>query len=588
MPSATATTADIKVMPDNDVEEKNQATDNVQVCDTTASQDASNTVSTDLAKRDKVALPSDIEDVHECLDEQTEREDEATLDNTLVYPLIEIFPQACPKFIKTICRGKTNKPGVLDRLITQILEQQNYSKQQKDPSPEHKMYAEELAMLKEKFPDADASELKIFISDLLETKKYPTMKDYLRKQQISAQQKQYTTDFKVENFLEVIPDPMAYFEDPKRKGAIIVDNESVCYAICFLQNQFSRVSLRVIRRIVKKHKHNCLAAYKELQKVNPLTYFKSKRGERTTPELKKVKEAKEKLEAKEAGLLQTCSCCYDDEVMPKDIYKCENGCVFCKNCVRSGAEVAFGDGKLDFVCLNNYTSHFNLQTLQAVLNPKMFSKVALKKQVEEVKAAGIEDLETCPFCDFVTIPAREDKLFRCLNPECMKESCRSCKEPSRLPLRCEEVEKEDNVKVRTYIEDKMTEALVRKCYNCGMKFIKADGCNKMTWSCGALTCYVCNQPVRDYKHFNRPGGVRFDLCPLFSDTNKLHQEAVLKGAEAAKKEIGVDKNPSKLKIDPTADVAQHYNKIKKKKPVTMPLYRNPPPLDGPHVINTPQ
>ncbi|KAF2880357.1 hypothetical protein ILUMI_25820, partial [Ignelater luminosus] len=268
--------------------------------------------------------------------------------------------------------------------------------------------------------------------------------------------------------------------------------------------------------------------------------------------LKKVKETKEKLEAKEAGLLQTCSCCYDDDVMPKDIYKCKNGCVFYKDCVCSGAEVAFGDGKLDFVCLNNCTSHFNLQTLQAVLNPKMFSKVALKKQVEEVKAAGIEDLETCPLVSL-----------------------------------CEEVEKEDDVKVRTYIEDKMTEALVRKCYNCGMKFNKADGCNKMTCSCGALMCYVCNQPVRDYKHFNGPGGVRFDLCPLFSDTNKLHQEAVLKGAEAAKKEIGVDKNPSKLKIDPTADVARHYNKIKKKKPVTVPLYSNPPPLDGPHVINMP-
>ncbi|KAF2904452.1 hypothetical protein ILUMI_01733, partial [Ignelater luminosus] len=529
MPSATATTDDIIVMADN-----------IQVCDTTASQD---TVLPDLAKHDKVALPSDIEDVHERLDEET------TLDNTLVCPLMEIFPQVCPKFIERICRGKTNKPGVLDSLITVILEQQNYPKQQKEPSPEEKMYAEELAMLKEIFPDADPSylqvhydrlshkpnELKIFISDLLETKKYPTMKDYLRKQQISAQQKQYTTDFKVENFLDVIPDPIAYFEDPKRKGAIIVDSESVHYAICFLQNQFSRVSLRIIRRIVKKHKHNCLAAYKELQKVNPKTYRKSKRGTRTMPEviqnipllqeiafiehrdeieeylkLRKVQEAEEKLEAKEAGLLQTCSCCYDDEVMPTDIYECENGCVFCKDCVRICAEIAFGEGKLDFACLNNCTSHFNLQTLQAVLNPKMFSKIALKKQVEEVKAAGIEDLETCPFCDFVTIPAEEDKLFRCLNPECMKESCRLCKEPSHVPLRCEEVEKEDNIKVRTYIEDKMTEALVRKCYNCGIKFIKADGCNKMTCSCGALMCYVCNQPVRDYKHFNGPGEDRFD------------------------------------------------------------------------------
>lgn len=70
-------------------------------------------------------------------------------------------------------------------------------------------------------------------------------------------------------------------------------------------------------------------------------------------------------------------------------------------------------------------------------------------------------------------------------------------------------------------------------------------------------------------------------CPLYSDTNNLHEQAVLQGAEAAKKEIGVDKNPSKLKIDPTADVTQHYNEIKKKNPVMVPPYENP----GPHVIN---
>lgn len=91
----------------------------------------------------------------------------------------------------------------------------------------------------------------------------------------------------------------------------------------------------------------------------------------------------------------------------------------------------------------------------------MFSKVAQRKQLEEVKAAGINELEMCPFCDFATIPAPEDKLFKCLNPECMKESCRQCKEPSHIPYHCDEIEKDDDVKKRTYIENKMTEALVR-------------------------------------------------------------------------------------------------------------------------------
>lgn len=91
----------------------------------------------------------------------------------------------------------------------------------------------------------------------------------------------------------------------------------------------------------------------------------------------------------------------------------------------------------------------------------MFSKVVQKRQLQEVKAAGIEDLELCPYCDFATIPPAGDKIFYCLNPECMKETCRLCKEPAHVPLRCEEVEKKDEVDMRTYIENKMTEALLR-------------------------------------------------------------------------------------------------------------------------------
>lgn len=63
-------------------------------------------------------------------------------------------------------------------------------------------------------------------------------------------------------------------------------------------------------------------------------------------------------------------------------------------------------------------------TFQGVLNPSVLSKMLQRKQLEEVKAAGIEDLESCPFCDFASILPREDKVFRCLNPECMRESCR--------------------------------------------------------------------------------------------------------------------------------------------------------------------
>ena len=52
-------------------------------------------------------------------------------------------------------------------------------------------------------------------------------------------------------------------------------------------------------------------------------------------------------------------------------------------------------------------------------------------------------------------------MFRCHDPDCGKESCRLCRELSHIPLRCDEIEKDNEVRKRTYIENKMTE--VRNC-----------------------------------------------------------------------------------------------------------------------------
>ncbi|KAL3284082.1 hypothetical protein HHI36_018250, partial [Cryptolaemus montrouzieri] len=104
-----------------------------------------------------------------------------------------------------------------------------------------------------------------------------------------------------------------------------------------------------------------------------------------------------------------------------------------------------------------------------------------------------------------------------------------------------------------------------KCWKCGISFYKEEGCNKMTCSCGAHMCYLCGKPVTDYKHFNGIGGDRFDLCPLYSDTLAINQQNVLKGAQAAKEEIGIA-GTSGLKIDPTADVEKHFKDRAKKLP----------------------
>lgn len=168
-----------------------------------------------------------------------------------------------------------------------------------------------------------------------------------------------------------------------------------------------------------------------------------------------------RIEAEANGLLQTCKCCFDETLLPEECYFCKKGCTFCKECVKLGAETVIGNNELVFPCLADCSSEFSIPTLQMVLDSVVFSRMAQRKQMEEVKRANIEGLETCPYCDFSNIPAENDKIFKCLNPDCMKETCRECRHIAHIPLRCNEIEYDEDVKMRTYIENKMTEALLR-------------------------------------------------------------------------------------------------------------------------------
>lgn len=85
---------------------------------------------------------------------------------------------------------------------------------------------------------------------------------------------------------------------------------------------------------------------------------------------------------------------------------------------------------------------------------------------------------------------------------------RLCKEINHLPLKCKE-KKSDAA--RLYLEEKMSEALIRKCYHCGRTFFKEEGCNKMTCLCGAQMCYICDKPIVNYGHFRGQGSMASNL-----------------------------------------------------------------------------
>ena len=120
-----------------------------------------------------------------------------------------------------------------------------------------------------------------------------------------------------------------------------------------------------------------------------------------------------------------CNCCFDDEVLFEDMAACAEGHLFCKECIQRSSSEIIGQAKVKFPCLGaDCESQFPTVTLQQVLPHATFSNLLKKVQAEEIMMAAIPGLESCPFCNFATIMPEEDKLFKCLNPECLKESCR--------------------------------------------------------------------------------------------------------------------------------------------------------------------
>lgn len=71
---------------------------------------------------------------------------------------------------------------------------------------------------------------------------------HFRKIKLSAQEKQYTTEFDVTKFLELIPNPEQYFNDPNRTVSI-KHHIDYNYALNFLKNHYSHLHAREIQQV---------------------------------------------------------------------------------------------------------------------------------------------------------------------------------------------------------------------------------------------------------------------------------------------------------------------------------------------------
>ncbi|KAI0120355.1 hypothetical protein F4776DRAFT_250587 [Hypoxylon sp. NC0597] len=275
-------------------------------------------------------------------------------------------------------------------------------------------------------------------------------------------------------------------------------------------------------------------------------------------ELKSIKDAKVAAEAEEEnnfiheksiGQVTECGCCFEEFALNRMI-QCNGEEIhwFCRGCMRTQAETNIGLSKHELTCMSmdGCSAGFSLAQRNLFLDKR--SRIALERIEQEaaLRMAGIENLETCPFCPYAAEypPVEVDKEFRCVNPGCEKVSCRLCRKETHIPKTCAESAADHGLDARHVLEEAMSAALIRTCNQCKNPFLKSDGCNKVRCTrCGTIHCYVCRKTITDYRHFNDVSrGGKNGRCPLYDSTEERHQEEVQRAEEETRQKVARD-NP---------------------------------------------
>ena len=69
---------------------------------------------------------------------------------------------------------------------------------------------------------------------------------------------------------------------------------------------------------------------------------------------------------------------------------------------------------------------FEIDVLRGLIRGSQLEQMLRRAQAAELREAGLDaEMDQCPFCDFaMIIENREERVFRCQNPDCLRESCR--------------------------------------------------------------------------------------------------------------------------------------------------------------------
>lgn len=171
------------------------------------------------------------------------------------------------------------------------------------------------------------------------------------------------------------------------------------------------------------------------------------------------------------GTTGECECCCDEFALNRMVH-CNGDTLhwFCRKCARLNAETQIGLSKFELNCMSmdGCTAGFSKDQKDIFLDEKTATALERIEQETALRLAGIENLETCPFCPYAAEypPVEEDKEFRCERPDCEIVSCRLCRRETHIPKSCAEVAAEEGHSGRRAIEEAMSAALIRKCNKC--------------------------------------------------------------------------------------------------------------------------
>ena len=193
-------------------------------------------------------------------------------------------------------------------------------------------------------------------------KEFPSRSDYEKRQKNAQMQEKYSGQVTVQEILDMYEDPEAYFMDEKRPVSELYKKHSLTH----LKKEFRQISVMVINKIFNLHKGLFVPCVRALKKYSgtkrktrrpdhecpmpseiDLNFLKELQYSRKEEDVKKfVNDQKEKhdklvAEAKEAGNLMECVCCFNDECLVEDMLPCGGGHLFCKDCVQRASEVNY-------------------------------------------------------------------------------------------------------------------------------------------------------------------------------------------------------------------------------------------------------